>query len=217
MRGRPQFELADRGASLPVVPPVLEGARRTAIAPVSWGLSAFAGRLGEISGGRNSAALTLAFRLVLETQREREPVAWITRRDRAFYPPDVAEAAVDLETLVVVWADGALPAARTADRLVRSGAFGLVALDLGEGARLPLAVLSRLSGLARRHRTAVLCLTEKDAASPSLGPLVSIRAEAVRSRPGEGRFICRAHILKDKRGGPGWEHEEVHRGPDGLH
>ena len=210
MNGKPQVGLA-------TVAPSGLGRPRQEIAPATWGLSTFRGRLGEISGGRASAVLTLAFRLVLEAQREQEPVAWITRRDRAFYPPDVAEAAVDLEALVVVWADGALPAARAADRLVRSGAFGLVALDLGEGARLPFTVLSRLAGLARKHRTAVLCLTEKDAASPSLGPLVSIRAETARSRPGEARFVCRAHILKDKRRGPGWEHEEVHRGPDGLH
>ncbi|MGD8375686.1 MAG: recombinase A [Acidobacteriota bacterium] len=205
-----------RATILSTVPSLPAPAHRPAPAP-DWGLSIFSGRVGELSGGCASAALTLAFRLVLEAQRAREPVAWISRPDRFFYPPDAAAAAVDLEALVVVRVEGALGAARAADRLVRSGAFGLVILDLGEDARLPLAALSRLSGLARVHRTAVLGLTEKDAASPSLGPLVSIRAEAARMLREPGRFVCRARVLKDKQGRPGREHEEVLRGPDGLH
>ncbi len=179
----------------------------------SWSLSTFAGRLGEICGGRASAALTLAFRLVLDAQRGGEPVAWITRRDRAFYPPDVAEAAVDIEALVVVWAVDARASARAADQLVRSGGFGLVVLDLGEGC-LPTPVQARLAGLARKHRAAVLCLTGDGA---SLGALVSIRAEARRSRRERDRFLCRATVLKDKRRGPGWKHQEVFHGPDGLY
>ena len=53
-----------------------EGLRRGLVvsdAPAVWSLSAFTGRLGEISGGYASAALTLAFRLVLEAQRQGEP------------------------------------------------------------------------------------------------------------------------------------------------
>jgi recombination protein RecA len=180
-----------------------------------WALSTFAGRLGEICGGHNSAALTLAFRLVLDAQRHGEPVAWITRRDRAFYPPDVSETAVDVEALVVVWADG-LRSARAADRLVRSGGFGLVVLDLGRGAHLPTAVLARLGGLAKKHDTAVLCLTEGEAGRSRLGSLISIRAEAIRSRQEEDRFLCRARILKDKQRAPDWSHAEIRRGPDGL-
>ena len=215
-RSRSRAGLAIRDAAGLTPVSSVSAARRGAAAP-DWGLSIFTGRLGELSGGQTSAVLTLAFRLVLEAQRSREPVAWISRRDRVFYPPDAAAAAVDLEALVVIWVGGALNAARAADRLVRSGAFGLVILDLGKDTRLPLAALSRLSGLVRKHRAALLCLTEKEAGSPSLGPLVSIRAEATRSRPDPGRFICRVRILKDKQGRPGWEHEEAHRGPDGLH
>lgn len=195
--------------------PGVAGARLASAAappPAAWSLGTFAGRLAEICGGRSSAALTLSFRLVLEAQRGREPVAWITRPDRTFYPPDAAAAAVDLEALVVVRASGALPAARAADQLLRSGAFGLVVLDLGDDARLPLAVLSRLAGLAQRHGTAVLCLTDRAA----LGSLASVRAEAERSHPEPDRFVCRARFLKDKRRGPGREHVEVRHGPDGL-
>ena len=189
---------------------------RTIVSPASWCLAAFTGRVGEISGGRDSAVLTLTFRLVLEAQRRLEPVAWITGRDRAFYPPDVAAVAVDLESLVVVWASDALPAARAADQLVRSGAFGLLVLDLGRGGRLSAPVLARLGGLAKKHEAAILCLTEKDAGNPSVGGLISVRAQAIRSRQ-QGSFRCRAQILKDKRRGPGWEHVELCHGPAGLH
>ena len=75
---------------------------------------------------------------------------------------------------------------------------------------------SRLVGLAKKHQAALICLTEKDTHRPSIGSLVSIRAEAMRQRDHDNRYTCRAQILKDKRRGPGWQHKEVFRGPDGL-
>jgi recombination protein RecA len=170
----------------------------------------------EISGGRASAALTFAFGLAWEAQRRGEPVAWVGPRERVFFPPDAAAAGVDLDGLIVVWAPGAVDVARAADLLVRSGGFGLVVLDLGAGAPLPLAALARLAGLALKHTTAVLCVTEKEPGRPSLGPLVSMRAESDRVGQPGGRFLCRARVVEDKRLGPGWEHKEVCRGPDGL-
>lgn len=189
----------------------------TPVAPPSWRLAVFAGRLGEISGSHARASLTLAFRLVLEAQRRGEPVAWITRHGSAFYPPDAAESGVDLEALAVIWVPATHEAARAADWLVRSGGFGLVVLDCGEDARLPVPVQSRLVGLAHKHDTALVCLTEKNRALPSLGSLVAVRAEAARiGRAGGDRFRCTAHVVKDKCRGPGWTHTEVCRGPDGL-
>jgi recombination protein RecA len=185
--------------------------------PAEWRLDTFAGRLGEISAGRSSAALTLAFRLVLEAQRRGEPVVWISRPESIFFPPDVAGVGVDLGALPVIRVSRTILAARAADRLVRSGAFGLVVLDIGARGRLSFPVQSRLGGLAKKHDTALLCLTEKENDQPSLGSLVSVRAEARRSqkKPGE-RFRCEARVLKDKRRGPGWTHVELFRGPDGL-
>ena len=185
--------------------------------PAAWRLSAFHGRVGEISGSRATATLTLAFRLVLEAQRLGEPVAWVTGLASAFYPPDVASTAVDLDALVVVRASDVRLSARAADLLVRSGAFGLVVLDLGKEARVPPPVQARLVGLARKHHAAVVYLTEKEAERPSVGSLVSIRAEAARARRTGEQFLCEARILKDKRRGPGWSHEEACHGPDGLH
>jgi recombination protein RecA len=184
----------------------------------SWSLRAFASRLTEISASVAGAPLTLTFRLVLEAQRQGEPVAWIGRKDAPFYPPDAADTGVDLAALAVVWTADAVTAAKAADLLVRSGAFGLVVLDLGGEARLPMYATSRLAMLARQHDAAIVCLTGKDAARPSLGPLVSLRAHtASRTRGEGGRFRCTAFALKDKRYGKTWSITEVCRGPDGLH
>jgi recombination protein RecA len=165
---------------------------------------------------RASASLTLAFRIVLEAQRRGEPAAWIARGDSVFYPPDAADAGIDLAALVVVRAADAPAAARAADHLLRSGGFGLVVLDRGRGARLPIHALTRLAGLAKKHDAALLCLTEGDGRDASLGSPVSLRVRARRVERGPDGFRCELHVLKDKRRGPGWGHGEVCRGPDGL-
>jgi len=186
--------------------------------PPAWKWASFVARLTELSASPAGAPLTLAFRLVLDAQRRGEPTAWIGRKDAPFYPPDAAESGVDLAALAVVWAGEAVAAAKAADFLVRSGAFGLVVLDLGRDARLPMHASSRLAMLARQHEAAVVCLTGKDAARPSLGPLVSLRAHATaRARGDGGRFRCEVFVLKDKRRGGSWSVAEVCRGPDGLH
>jgi len=184
----------------------------------SWTLPALSGRLVEISASPAGAPLTLAFRLVLDAQKRSEPVAWVGRKDEPFYPPDVADAGIDLAALPVVWTKDPIGAAKAADLLVRSGAFGLVVVDLGIDARLPAHASSRLAVLAKQHRAAVVCLTDKDAARPSLGPLVSLRAHAASRVRGEGgRFRCEAQAIRDKRHGRTWAITEVCRGPDGLH
>jgi len=181
-----------------------------------WGLEQVAGRLVEISGVGATAALTVAFGLVLEAQRQGEPVAWITLQERSFYPPDTAEGGVDLDALVVVQVPDARAATHAADQLIRSGAFGLIVLDLSAAAAVPTPLQTRLVGLAQKHRTAILCITEKGSGSPSLGSLVSLRVQAERGRLAGDRFSCRLAVLKDKRRGPTWTHAEVCRGPAGL-
>ena len=218
----------------------------------AWRLAALAGRLTELSSREGAAGLTLAFSLVLDAQRAGEPVGWLTADDSAFFPPDAARGGVDLDALVVVRLPAAGQLPRAAEHLARSGAFGLLVLDLGEAVRVPVPMQMRLLGLAREHEAAVLFLTRKGGGDASLGSLVSLRAEAgqesavgpaaagedapgssSRAEPaggapagppaeegvrrfGSGAFVCTARVLKDKRGGPGWRHVEVCRGPDGL-
>ena len=208
-----------------------------------WTRAELSGRLCELSTMGASSTLTAAFHLVLDAQLDGEPVAWITTTRHTFFPPDVSAGGVDLEALIIVRAPGAPAAGRAADRLLRSGAFGLIVLDLGssvnpgnpnhpgnphsphsphgphashKGAVLPIPLQGRLVQLARAHETAVLCLTEKHPDQPSLGSLVSLRGQPRRRRLGPDRFACGVTIIKDKRHGPGWQCNEVYRGPDGL-
>jgi recombination protein RecA len=174
-----------------------------------WGLDALRGRLVEISARGAAATLTAAIELVLEAQVAGEPVGWMMLASGTFYPPDVAASGVDLAALVVIRVADPTAGGRAAERLLRSGAFGLVVLDLvGSGAiELPVAHQGRLVSLAQTHDAAVVCLTDKPAEVPSIGSLVSLRVEAVR-QPGEsgrsGDFGVAIRALKDKRRGPGW-------------
>ncbi len=171
-----------------------------------------AGRLIELSSHVGSSVLTTAVGLVLAAQRDGAPAAWVAAPHRLFFPPDLVDSGVDLAALVVVRVQEPRLAIRAADRLLRSGAFGVVIIDIGDAvAHLPLAAQSRLASLAQKHRSIVACLTEKPASNGSLGSLVSLRAEAKRERT-----TTTLLMLKDKRHGPGWAHHEECRGPLGL-
>lgn len=187
-----------------------------------WCHSELVGRLVELSGQGATATLTLAFGLLLDAQRRGETAAWVAAGPRLFYPPDVAEGGVDLAALAVIRTRGAAAAARATDKLLRSGAFGLLILDLGRAAgdgnheSIPMPLLSRLVKLAQKHEATILCLTEKNEQMPSIGSLVSLRCEATRRRLHDDRFSCELRVLKDKRRGPVWQHQEEVRGPAGL-
>lgn len=189
-----------------------------------WNLDEVAGRLVEVSGSGASCAMSFALLLVHDAQARGEPVAWITTTGRIFLPSDAAAAGIDLEALIVVRAKGVHDVMRAADRLVRSGSLGLCVLDVqvafdaaGRRVQVPMAAPSRLAGLARRHETGVVCLTEKSARAASLGSLVSLRLHATRGAIDEdGEACCRLDVIKDRRRGGRWTHEEVFRAPDGL-
>lgn len=182
----------------------------------AWSRRALAGRLVELSGHGASSVLTAAMGLLLDAQLEGEPAAWIGSAERMFFPPDAAQSGVDLAALAMVRVADARTAARAADRLLRSGAFGLVVLDLGSDSELPMPLQSRLVALAQKHDAAVLCLTHKPARSGSIGSLVSLRGEATRQHLGAAAFACEVMALKDKRHGPGLRHREVCHAPPGL-
>ncbi len=185
-----------------------------------WNVEALAGRMVELTG---EASLTAAFSLVLDAQVSGEPVAWICGRSSVFFGRDAAENGVDLGALPVVRLDGvgermaAHAAARAADKLLRSGAFGLLVVDLGPRAQISMALQGRLLRLAEKHRTALVLLTETTAEEASLGPLISLRMEARRRKVGgESGFAFELCALKDKKRAPGWRVEEACYGPMGL-
>ena len=180
-----------------------------------WTLDEVAGRLVEISGSTGSAALTIVFGLVREAQARGEPVGWVTLAESFFYPPDAARGGIDLAALVIIRLARAESIARAGEKLLRSGGFGVVVLDLG-AADIPMPLQTRLTGLAHRHHTALIGLTEKDRGAFSLGSLVSLRAHAEKKRVEDNQFVCALRVLKDKRRGPTWHYEELYTGPAGL-
>ena len=188
---------------------------RLVSAQTPWSLSEVAGRLVEISSSTASAALTITFGLVREAQERGEPVGWVTSVEKFFYPPDVAQNGLDLSALIVIRLSQTGSIARAGEKLLRSGGFGIVVLDLG-AADIPMPLQTRLTGLAYRHHTALVCLTEKGSAAVSLGSLVSLRAHAEKKRAEDLRFACVLRVLKDKRRGPTWNYEELYTGPAGL-
>lgn len=177
------------------------------------------GRLGQLAG---PGSLSIAFGLVLDAQQAGEPVVWVSCGPQPFYPPDVAESGVDLAALLVVRAPDPAAAARIGDRLLRSGAFGLLILDLAADPGLepalrkgkevvPMPLQARLCKLAQRHEAAVLML-----AAGAMSSLVSLRAQSRRERLGEGRYLCSFEVIKDKRRGPRWQGRQELRAPAGL-
>ena len=186
-----------------------------AAAQPAWSCAELAGRLCELSSEPGGAPLSAAFDLVFDAQQAGNPVAWIATSAATFYPPDVSAGGVDLDALVVVRAPEVRAAGRAADVLLRSGAYGLVVLDLGASAILPTPRQGRLVQLALKHDAVVLCLTEKPSAADSLGSLVSLRSVSRRRRVATG-FACSLQAIKDKRRGPGWSSCSLWRGPEGL-
>ncbi len=182
-----------------------------------WSLPTFCGRLVELSAGHASAVLSLTMRLIREAQLQGETVAWVARPGSSFFPPDAVRCGVDLGALPVIRPRQTMDALSAADHLLRSGAFGLVAIDLQPRAFLPMRAQTRLASLAKKHLSALLLLTEKEQTQASLGSLISLRAHIERHADSSGRrYRCRAQVLKDKQNGPGWQHLETLSGPPGL-
>lgn len=190
--------------------------RRLAAPPKTWALDTIAGRFIALDPCQESgtAALSLLAGLIREVQAAEGYAAWIAGPQRIFFPPDFAAAGVDLAALPIVRVPDATKAARAADTLLRSGSFALIVLD-GDGQALPLALQTRLAGLAHQHHTALVCL-RAPGETATRGSLVSLRCTTQKRRTGHDCFSCELRAVKDKRQTPGWTHQELRHGPDGL-
>ena len=202
--------------ALPAGLPIRRGRHFGHRTPGEWTLGSLGGRLAEISGSGTTPSLTATASLILQAQQKGDPVMWITVGHSIFFPPDFVDWGIDLEALPVLWVPDGKAAARAADQLLRSGAFGLLVLDLKNHIHMRMAAQCRLAALAKKHHTLLLCLTRKKPGSPSLGSLVSLHGQGSIERTSRNRFSWEVHIIKDKQGSPGWSHRELCRGSDGL-
>jgi hypothetical protein len=108
-------------------------------------------------------------------------------------------------------------ALKSAEILLRSGAYGLVVVDLTASAPPNGAAWQgRLLGLARQHQSCVVLLTHKTTHADSLGALVSLRIEPRRMVRNTHAFKIEPYVFKNKMGLslPAWELQC--RGPAGI-
>lgn len=126
--------------------------------------------------------------------------------DGSLYPPDLARAGVDLERVLIACA-GPASVARSADILLRSHAFGMLAVPTQPWRA---TVWSRLHTLAQKSGAVVFTIGTQ--ARTELGYFASTRIRCGIERvqwAGSGVFgelkgydVC-AHVIKHRRGAPG--------------
>lgn len=180
-----------------------------------FGWQGLRGRLVEVRTGGASAALSAVVEVIWQAQRAGEPAAWVHGGTPAVHVTDLRSYGVDPQALAVVRLWKEVDALRAAERLLRSGGFGVVVIDLIQGQSLGSAEAGRLARLAETHDAAVILLVQQGV-SIAAGSLISLRAQVHRQRIADGRFERRIEIQRDKRtGSTAVESDEV-EGPDGV-
>lgn len=127
--------------------------------------------------------------------------------DGSLYPPDLQRAGVALDHLLLVDAASHLAAARSADILLRSKTFSMIALP---AVRVRGTVWSRLGGLAQKSGALLLALGSP---GTELGYFASTRVRCTIDRIlwTEGSGVLRelagyevsTQVVKHRRGSPG--------------
>ena len=195
-----------------------------------WKYSDLTGRLTEIMSLPGSAALTTTMSLVRQAQIKKEPVAWISTEATTFFPPDAYDSGVDVESLVVIRIPNSIytssSAGRAADKLARSGSFGLIIVDLTHpfsrsyypARPLPTPLQGRLLQLAEKHSIAMIFISSaptNESKYQSLGSIASLRGTSTLV-PAPALYRCTIHFTKDKRCHPFWQYSNAYRAPAGL-
>lgn len=185
-----------------------------------WSVDQLRGSLTELSqDGPHGATLVFACQLLAQAQRQGDYVSWISARREPVYGPDLRAWGLDLGSLVWVQTDSDEHSARSAERLLQSGGFGLVVIDcqsrdVGER-QIPMAMQGRLIKLAQMHDAGVLFLSDKSEHVPSLSSMIGLRVVAGWSDRRGMDVQCLLRAIKDKRHGPGWSHSLSCRIPEG--
>ena len=181
----------------------------------SWRFDSLIGILAEVSEEKPSGAVSFAADIIAEAQSQNEPVAWVSGTVSIFFPPDLRSRGVDLSAVAVIRVRGEADSLMAAEWLVRSGAMGLVIVDLEEQGNITDASLGRLLKLAERNLCAVLFLTRKRSQDVSLGSRISLRACITRT--GSAPFVVDIRTTKDKRSNSGSRQSRWYHGPPGMH
>ena len=180
----------------------------------TWAEHVPVGRLSELTGGGAVSRTTLAMSLIAKAQGEGESCAWVQSTHGAdLFAPDLEQAGVQLESLPIVRVPALMrEVLKAAELLLRSGGFGVVVVDLSTAsARVPMAALARLQGLAREHQARVVFLTPD--AVEALGSPVSVRVRPQRARASAG-FVIEPNLLRDKAGVGGFDPQAFAAPPD---
>lgn len=188
------------------------------------------GRLVEVTGGPRTLRLGWLTQLTQEVQALGDVVVWLQTLESTPFPPDLQRAGVHLETLVVVKLPDFAAQLRAADVLLRSGAFGLCAIDATAAQQRSLDAtrtldnaLGRLLGLCQKHGSALVFLTpakkmehtEQNFDGFLQSSLISLRMSIARDRGDLQRV--QVDIQKDKRHGRRQIQAEMGQEPTGFY
>jgi hypothetical protein len=190
---------------------------RESVSEIRWDLEMLRGRVVEISGRQSAGKTSTALELIEQSHLQSRPAAWISIGDeQCFFPPDVAERAIDLESLPVICVDTISQAQVAADELVKSGGIDCVVVENMDNESVSTGLMKRLVQNAERHNAAVAFLTEKPRRWSRISPIASLRVDISTVRTEDG-FLTQLDPLVDKRHGPSWELEKTYDGPPGLY
>ena len=140
------------------------------------------GRITEIAGPASSGRTTILHSLLAEAGQRGEYCAIVDTTD-SFDPRTASEAGARLDTLVWVRCGGNVEhAIRSADLLLHSGGFGVVALDLCDLApqaarRIPLSYWYRFRRAVETTQTVMLVLSRDPQAKSCASVLAEVERE----------------------------------------
>ena len=183
--------------------------------PGGWHFADLVGSLSELSEETPCGALSVTADIVAEAQGEREPVAWVAGAGSFFHPVDFQRRGIDVSAIAVIRAGDSLDSLRCAEHLARSGALGLIVVDAEGEWKVSDSALGRVQKLAERSRCAVLFLTRKRAADPSLGTRIARRGFITRT-VGASLHVD-LHTVRDVRFHSIACQRRSYDGPAGLH
>lgn len=174
------------------------------------------GQVVEVSGATSSGKATLAFAVCQGALERGQAAAWIDPSG-GFWPLVAVEQGVPVDRLLVVRVGGATAALRAAHILLSSaGAVQVVVVDLPPGAQVRERELVALQRLAERSATALIFLTARAAAAPSLGAQVALRLHVTRRGGTVAAPALSVSVLRHKQGLSQRSADDSASGPDRL-